>query len=81
MRNCQRKFPSDLLIQAPRPHMRLFEELRCAMRKITRSYRIRTYPNGAQRRFRAADCLTQCLRDQDSAFRNFFAGQPNTLKG
>jgi putative transposase len=98
------------------------------MRRITRSYRIRTYPNGAQRRLRdrwfgayrwlwntaleirteayrqcdlnlngndisrwltqwkrtaghewlkvvPATCLTQCLRDQDSAFRNFFAGR------
>jgi transposase len=98
------------------------------MRTITRSYRIRTYPNGAQRRLRdrwfgayrwlwntaleirteayrqcgltltgidmsrwltqwkrteghewlkvvPATCLTQCLRDQDSAFRNFFAGR------
>ena len=96
------------------------------MRSITRSYRIRAYPNGAQRRllerwfgasrwlwnttleirseaYRVcglkltgddlsrwltqwkrtaghewlavvpATCLTQCLRDQDSAFRNFFA--------
>jgi len=98
------------------------------MRTITRSYRIRTYPNGAQRRLRdrwfgayrwlwntaleirteayrecgltltgndisrwltqwkrtaghewlqvvPATCLTQCLRDQDSAFRNYFAGR------
>ncbi len=98
------------------------------MRKITRSYRIRIYPNGAQRRLRArwfgayrwlwntaleirteayrqcglsltgndisrwltqwkrtsghewlaevpATCLTQCLRDQDAAFRNYFAGR------
>jgi putative transposase len=98
------------------------------MRRITRSYRIRSYPNGAQRRLRdrwfgayrwlwntaleirtaayrecgltltgndisrwltqwkqteghewlkavPATCLTQCLRDQDSAFRNFFAGR------
>src|SRR5882724_5524683 len=98
------------------------------MRRITRSYRIRTYPNGAQRRLRdrwfgayrwlwnttleirtaayrecgltltgndmsrwltqwkgtqghewlkvvPATCLTQCLRDQDSAFRNYFAGR------
>src|SRR6202521_5309301 len=98
------------------------------MRTITRSYRIRSYPNGAQRRLRdrwfgayrwlwntaleirtaayrecglaltgndisrwltqwkrteghewlkvvPATCLTQCLRDQDSAFRNFFAGR------
>jgi putative transposase len=97
------------------------------MRTITRSYRIRSYPNGAQRRLRdrwfgayrwlwntaleirtaayrecgltltgndisswltqwkrteghewlkvvPATCLTQCLRDQGSAFRNFFAG-------
>jgi putative transposase len=98
----------------------------CAMTEITHSYRIRAYPNGAQRRL--LDCwfggvrwlwntaleirsaayrecgltltgndlsrwltqwkrtsgyewlaeipataLTQCLRDQDSAFRNFFA--------
>src|SRR5882757_6582171 len=96
------------------------------MRSITRSYRIRAYPNGAQRRllerwfgasrwFRytsqkirseayrvcglkltgddlsrwltqwkrtpghewlatvPATCLTQCLRDQDRAFTNFFA--------
>src|SRR5882724_2842100 len=96
------------------------------MRSVTRSYRIRVYPNGAQRRllerwfgaarwlwntalgirleaYRAlglsltgndlsrwvtqwkrtaghewlagvpATCLTQCLRDQDAAFRNFFA--------
>jgi putative transposase len=96
------------------------------MSTITRSYRIRAYPNGAQRRlldrwfgaarwlwntalrirseaYRAcgltltgndvsrwltqwkrtpgnewlaevpATCLTQCLRDQDAAFRNFFA--------
>jgi putative transposase len=96
------------------------------MRTITRSYLIRTYPNGAQRRSRdrwfgayrwlwntaleirteayrqcgltltgneisrwltqwkttqghewlkevPATCLTQCLRDQDSAFRNYFA--------
>jgi putative transposase len=96
------------------------------MRTITRSYRIRTYPNGAQRRLRdrwfgayrwlwntaldirtaayrecglsltgndisrwltqwkgthghewlkevPATCFTQCLRDQDTAFRNFFA--------
>ena|SRR5579863_50534 len=98
------------------------------MRTITRSYRIRSYPNGAQRRLRdrwfgayrwlwntaleirteayrqcglnltgndisrwltqwkatqghewlkvvPATCLTQCLRDQDVAFRNFFAGR------
>jgi putative transposase len=98
------------------------------MRTITRSYRIRTYPNGAQRRLRnrwfgayrwlwntaleirtaayqecgltligndisrwmtqwkrtqghewlkvvPATCLFQCLRDQDAAFRNFFAGR------
>jgi IS605 OrfB family transposase len=98
------------------------------MSTITRSYRIRAYPNGAQRRlldrwFGAtrwlwntalgirceayrecglkltgsdlsrwltswkhtaghewlaevpATCLTQCLRDQDAAFRNFFAGR------
>jgi putative transposase len=98
------------------------------MRTITRSYRIRSYPNGAQRRLRdrwfgayrwlwntaleirteayrecdltltgndisrwltqwkatqghewlklvPATCLTQCLRDQDSAFRNYFAGR------
>jgi putative transposase len=98
------------------------------MRRITRSYRIRTYPNGAQRRLRdhwfgayrwlwntaleirtaayrecgltltgndisrwltqwkrteghewlaavPATCLTQCLRDQDRAFRNYFAGR------
>jgi len=98
------------------------------MRTITRSYRIRSYPNGAQRRLRdrwfgayrwlwntaleirtaayrecgltltgndisrwltqwkgtqghewlkavPATCLTQCLRDQDIAFRNFFAGR------
>jgi putative transposase len=98
------------------------------MRTITRSYRIRSYPNGAQRRLRdrwfgayrwlwntaleirtaayrecgltltgidisrwltlwkgtqghewlklvPATCLTQCLRDQDAAFRNFFAGR------
>jgi putative transposase len=98
------------------------------MRRITRSYRIRIYPNGAQRRLRdrwfgayrwlwntaleirtaayrecglsltgndiscwltqwkrteghewleavPATCLTQCLRDQDSAFRNYFAGR------
>ena len=98
------------------------------MQTITRSYRIRTYPNGAQRRLRdrwfgayrwlwntaleirtaayrecgltltgndiscwltqwkqtaghewlklvPATCLTQCLRDQDAAFRNFFAGR------
>jgi putative transposase len=98
------------------------------MRTITRSYRIRSYPNGAQRRLRdrwfgayrwlwntaleirteayrecgltltgndisrwltqwkgtqghewlkvvPATCLTQCLRDQDTAFRNFFAGR------
>jgi putative transposase len=96
------------------------------MRSITRSYRIRAYPNGAQRRllerwfgasrwlwntalgirseaYRVcglkltgndlsrwltqwkrtaghewlaavpATCMTQCLRDQDAAFRNFFA--------
>jgi putative transposase len=96
------------------------------MRSVTRSYRIRAYPNGAQRRllqrwfgttrwlwntaleirseaYRAcglkltgddlsrwltqwkrtpghewlatvpATCLTQCLRDQDAAFQNFFA--------
>src|SRR6266404_5591520 len=96
------------------------------MRSITRSYRIRAYPNGAQRRLLGrwfgatrwlwntalgirseayrvcglkltgdalsrwltqwkrtaghewlaavpATCLTQCLRDQDAAFRNFFA--------
>src|SRR5258707_5813126 len=94
------------------------------MKRMTRSYRIRAYPNGAQRRllerwFGAtrwlwntalgirseayrlltltgndlsrwvtqwkrtaghewlaavpATCLTQCLRDQDAAFRNFFA--------
>src|ERR1700692_3216312 len=96
------------------------------MRRITRSHRIRAYPNGAQRRllerwfgasrwlwnttlgirseaYRVcglsltgddlsrwltqwkrtaghewlaavpATCLTQCLRDQDAAFRNFFA--------
>jgi putative transposase len=98
------------------------------MRRITRSYRIRSYPNGAQRRLRdrwfgayrwlwntaleirtaayrecgltltgndisrwltqwkgtqghewlklvPATCLTQCLRHQDSAFRNYFAGR------
>jgi putative transposase len=98
------------------------------MRRITRSFRIRTYPNGAQRRLRdrwfgayrwlwntaleirtaayrecgisltgidisrwltqwkrteghewlklaPSSCLTQCLRDQDNAFRNFFAGR------
>src|ERR1700694_754357 len=98
------------------------------IRTVTRSYRIRAYPNGAQRRlldrwFGAvrwlwntalairseayrecgldltgndisrwltqwkrteghewlrqvpATCLTQCLRDQDAAFRNFFAGR------
>jgi putative transposase len=98
------------------------------MRRITRSYRIRSYPNGAQRRLRdrwfgayrwlwntaleirtaayrecglkltgndislwltqwkrteghewlkvvPATCLTQCLRDQDSAFGNYFAGR------
>jgi putative transposase len=98
------------------------------MRTITRSYLIRSYPNGAQRRLRdrwfgayrwlwntaleirteayrqcgltltgneisrwltqwkttqghewlklvPATCLTQCLRDQDSAFRNYFAGR------
>jgi putative transposase len=98
------------------------------MRTITRSYRIRTYPNGAQRRLRdrwfgayrwlwntaleigtaayrecglkltgndisrwltqwkvtqghewltvvPATCLTPCLRDQDTAFRNYFAGR------
>ena len=98
------------------------------IRTVTRSYRIRAYPNGAQRRllhrwFGAArwlwntaleirseayrecgltltgndvsrwltqwkstlghewlalvpaTCLTQCLRDQDVAFRNFFAGR------
>jgi putative transposase len=98
------------------------------MRRITRSYRIRSYPNGAQRRLRdrwfgayrwlwntaleirtaayrecglkltgndisrwltqwkrteghewleavPATCLTQCLRDQDTAFRNYFAGR------
>ena len=98
------------------------------MRSVTRSYRIRTYPNGAQRRLRdrwfgayrwlcntaleirteayrecgltltgndisrwltpwkrteghewlaevPATCLTQCLRDQDTAFRNFYAGR------
>jgi putative transposase len=98
------------------------------MRRITRSFRIRSYPNGAQRRLRdrwfgayrwlwntaleirtaayrqcgltltgndisrwltqwkrteghewlkvvPATCLTQCLRDQDTAFRNFFAGR------
>ena len=98
----------------------------CQIRTVTRSYRVRTYPNGAQRRlldrwFGAArwlwntalairseayrecgltltgndvsrwltqwkrtpghewlaqvpaTCLTKCLRDQDAAFRNFFA--------
>jgi len=98
------------------------------MGTITRSYLIRSYPNGAQRRLRdrwfgayrwlwntaleirteayrqcglnltgneisrwltqwkttqghewlkvvPATCLTQCLRDQDSAFRNLFAGR------
>src|ERR1700684_1116779 len=98
------------------------------MLSIRRSYRIRIYPNGAQRRLRdrwfgayrwlwntaleirteayrqcgltlngndisrwlpqwkaisghewlkvvPATCLTQCLRDQDTAFRNFFAGR------
>ena len=98
------------------------------MSTITRSYRIRAYPNGAQRRLldrwfgatrwlwntalgirceayrecglrltgndlsrwltswkhtaghewlaeAPATCLTQCLRDQDAAFRNFFAGR------
>ncbi len=98
----------------------------CQIRTVTRSYRVRAYPNGAQRRlldrwFGAArwlwntalairseayrecgltltgndvsrwltqwkrtlghewlaqvpaTCLTQCLRDQDAAFRNFFA--------
>src|SRR6202047_5188559 len=96
------------------------------MRSVTRSYRIRAYPNGVQRRLLGrwfgatrwlwnttlgirseayrvcgvnltgddlsrwltqwkrtpghewlatvpATCLTQCLRDQDAAFRNFFA--------
>jgi putative transposase len=103
------------------------------MRRITRSYRIRTYPNGAQRRLRdrwfgayrwlwntaleirteayrecglkltgndisrwltqwkrteghewlgavPATCLTQCLRDQDTAFRNYFAGRAHYPK-
>jgi len=98
------------------------------MRRTTRGYRIRIYPNGAQRRLRdrwfgayrwlwntaleirtaayqqcgltligndislwltqwkktqghawlrevPATCLIQCLRDQDAAFRNFFAGR------
>jgi transposase len=98
------------------------------MRRITRSYRVRTYPNGAQCRLRdrwfgayrwlwntaleirtaayrecgltltgndisrwltqwkrteghewlrgvPATCLTQCLRVQDTAFRNYFAGR------
>src|SRR5258708_5794195 len=98
------------------------------MRRITRGYQIRTYPNGAQRRLRdrwfgayrwlwntaleirtaayrecdlkltgndisrwltqwkgteghewlkvvPATCFTQCLRDQDGAFRNYFAGR------
>ena len=98
----------------------------CQIRTVTRSYRVRAYPNGAQRRlldrwFGAArwlwntalairseayrecgltltgndvsrwltqwkrtpghewlaqvpaTCLTKCLRDQDAAFRNFFA--------
>jgi putative transposase len=98
------------------------------MRRITRSYRIRSYPNGAQRRLRdrwfgayrwlwntaleirtaahrecgltltgndisrwltqwkcteghewlklvPATCFTQCMRDQDSAFRNYLAGR------
>jgi putative transposase len=68
------------------------------MAAVLRSYLIRAYPNGGQRRlldcwFGAsrwltswkrtaghewlalvpATCLTQCLRDQDTAFRNFFA--------
>jgi putative transposase len=103
------------------------------MRRITRSYRIRTYPNGAQRRLRdrwfgayrwlwntaleirteayrecglrltgndiscwltqwkrteghdwlravPATCLTQCLRDQDTAFRNYFGGRAHYPK-
>jgi putative transposase len=103
------------------------------MRRITRSNRIRTYPNGAQRRLRdrwfgayrwlwntaleirteayrecglrltgndisrwltqwkrteghewlgavPATCLTQCLRDQDTAFRNYFAGRAHYPK-
>jgi putative transposase len=70
------------------------------MSRITRTYRIRAYPNGAQRRlldrwFGAtrwltqwkrtpghewlaeipATVLTQCLRDQDAAFRNLFGGR------
>src|ERR1700732_3226568 len=98
------------------------------MRSVTRSYRIRAYPNGVQRRLLGrwfgatrwlwnttlgirseayrvcglnltgndisrwltqwkrtpghewlaqvpATCLTQCLRDQDAAFRNFFEGR------
>ena len=98
------------------------------MGSVTRSYRIRAYPNGAQRRLRdrwfgayrwlwntaleirteayrecaltitgndisrwltqwkrtpghewlaqvPATCLTQCLRDQDRAFSNFYAGR------
>ena len=103
------------------------------MGRITRSYRIRSYPNGAQRRLRdrwfgayrwlwntaleirtaayrecglrltgndiscwltqwkrteghewlravPATCLTQCLRDQDTAFRNYFAGHAHYPK-
>lgn len=103
------------------------------MRRITRGYRIRTYPNGAQRRLRdrwfgayrwlwntaleirteayrecgltltgndisrwltqwkrteghewlgvvPATCLTQCLRDQDTAFRNYLAGRAHYPK-
>ena len=83
-----------MLSCAPRPAARYD----LSMGTITRSYRIRAYPNGAQRRLLdrwfgsarwltqwkrtaghewlaavPATCLTQCLRDQDSAFRNFFA--------
>lgn len=59
-------------------------ELKCPMQRITRSYRIRTYPNGVRRRLLdghewlaqpPSTCLTQCLRDQDRAFSNFFAGR------
>jgi putative transposase len=106
--------------------LRLAARYYSGMAVVTRSYRIRTYPNGAQRRLLdrwlgasrwlwntaleirseayrecgltltgndvsrwltqwkrtaghewlsqvPATCLTQCLRDQDAAFRNFFA--------
>jgi len=113
-----------MLSSAPQPAARYDS----SMTTVMRSYRIRAYPNGAQRRLLArwfgasrwlwntaleirseayrvcgltltgndisrwltqwkrtpghewlteapATCLTECLRDQDAAFRNFFAGR------